>query len=157
MNKLGQLLPVIKSHVDDFFLHAKCYVSLTTFADIFLHKAISMGIIFNHLKLEPPSQVTKFCGTIYDTTSIPVRRIPTAKVSRTLATIYYTRMLDNKGYLSRLTMAVLVGLVQSLDRCIPYNLVNTLLRPMYSDIHAGHSSRLCPSNPAYLHRKGSWS
>ena len=156
-NKLGQLLPVLKSHVDDFFLHAKCYVSLTTFADIFLHRAISMGIIFNTRKLNPPSQITKFCGTIYDTTGIPIRRIPTAKVSRALATIYYTRMLDNKINLSRLTMAVLVGLVQSLDRCIPYNLVNTLLRPLYSDIHAGQDSGLCPSDPTYLHRKGSWS
>ena len=157
MNKLGELLPIIKSHVDDFFLHAKSYESLIKFVEYFLHKAISMGIVFNPLKLEPPSQVTKFCGTVYDTTGIPVRRIPMAKVSRALATIYYTRTLDDEGSLSRLTMAVLIGLLQSLDRCVPYNLVATLLRPLYSDIHADQDVGQVPSDPAYLHRKGGWS
>ena len=157
-NKDGQFLPFLKSHVDDFLSHARTYGELTKFAELLLDTAVAMGIVFNPLKIEPPSQTIKFCGAIYDTTDIPTRTIPVSKISRTLATIHYARFLDQKRSLSCLTLSVLTGLIQSLERYISHKFVNALLRALYSDLHKDSDmTSLLPSDPNYLHRMGSFS
>ena len=134
-NKDGQFIPFLKSHVDDFLSHARTYGELTKFAELLLDTAVAMGIVFNRVKIEPPSQTIKFCGAIYDTTYIPTRTIPVLKISRTLATIHYARFLDQKHSLLCLTLSVPTGLIQSVERYTSNKFANALLHALYSDLH----------------------
>jgi hypothetical protein len=68
------------AHVDDFFLHAPTREKLVTglnhdFKDL----VVEIGMLCNPVKVVPPSQVVKYCGFLYDTTTIPILRIPESK------------------------------------------------------------------------------
>jgi hypothetical protein len=68
--------------------------------------------VCNPNKISPPLQVVKYCGFIYDTVSVPTLRIPVDKRDRALAIISWVT-LRRGSPLSRLCLAVLVGVLQS--------------------------------------------
>lgn len=150
--RTGVFRPKLKSHVDNFSLHAKEHKKLITFGDAVITKAIILGIVFNPLKIDPPSQSIKYCGMIYNTIHVPVRKLPLTKISRIMAVSEYVLQKASKGNILRLTMNVLIGLLQPVVDGIPNNLANTLLRPLYVDLHNGSDvCDLLPSNPSYYH------
>jgi hypothetical protein len=58
-----------------------------------------------------------------------------AKVSRSLATIDFSIRQSRKGELSRLTLAVMTGLLQSLVDGTPQRTGQTYLRELYNELH----------------------
>ena len=146
-NKDDQPLAKLWSMVDDFFIHAatkrQCWQAFKAFLD----HMVRVGFICQARKTHPPSQVQKFCGLLFDTTSIPTLRIPPEKISRCLATMTYIKQLDLEGKLSRLSLSILSGLLQSLVEATPSNLGQTHLRSLYDNIH--HTSPLMGRNLYY--------
>jgi hypothetical protein len=71
----------------------------------------------------------------WDTHRVPTLLVPDNKISRSIATIDYVLMLDDQEILSRLSAAVVGGLLQSLVDVTPSQLGQTYLRSLYDDIH----------------------
>ena len=121
--------------VDDFLIHAptkpKCFKAFTEFMD----HSVRLGFICQKAKTSPPAQVQKFCGLLYDTTKVPCVRVMKSKVSRSTATIKYAARQSLRGNLSRLTLAVTTGLLQSLVDATPQRMGQTYLRELYNELH----------------------
>ena len=121
--------------VDDYFIHSpterKCHEAFGEFMDYMLR----LGFICQKVKTSPPAQVQKFCGLLFDTTGTPKLRIPSSKVSRSLATLDFVIKTNTQGRLSRLTVSVLGGLLQSLVDATPARIGQTYLRGLYNDVH----------------------
>jgi hypothetical protein len=131
----GLPVALIWGMVDDFLVHAptktKCYAAFSEFMD----HTMRLGFICQKVKTSPPAQVQKFCGMLCDTTKHPCIRIPDAKVSRSLATIEYVERQNLQGRLSRLTVSVLSGLLQSLVDGTPQRQGQTYVRDVYHELH----------------------
>jgi hypothetical protein len=121
--------------VDDYLIHSptkqKCSESFGEFMDYMLR----LGFICQKVKTSPPAQVQKFCGLLFDTQETPKLRIPSSKLSRSLATLEFVIKTNARGMLSRLTVAVMGGLLQSLVDATPARLGQTYLRGLYDDVH----------------------
>jgi hypothetical protein len=121
--------------VDDYFIHSptkqKCWEAFGEFMDYMLR----LRFICQKAETSPPAQVQKFCGLLFDTQVTPKLRIPKAKVSRSLATLDFVIKTNARRMLSRLTLAILGGLLQSLVDATPAQLGQTYLRGMYNDVH----------------------
>jgi hypothetical protein len=105
--------------VDDFKIHAPTRAKLVTALNAFMDLALRLGLICQKVKTKPPAQVQKYCGFIYDTTGIPTLKIPADKRSRGLAMIQFLRAGVESMELSRLTLAVVTGLLQSMVEATP--------------------------------------
>ena len=121
--------------VDDYLIHSptkrKCHEAFDEFMDYMLR----LGFICQKVKTSPPAQVQKFCGLLFDTQGTPKLLIPSDKVSRSLATLDYVIKMNTQNNLSRLTVAVLGGLLQSLVDATPARIGQTYLRGLYNDVH----------------------
>jgi hypothetical protein len=121
--------------VDDFLIHAPTRSKCVTAFNEFMDMTVRLGFICQKVKTSPPAQVQKFCGFLYDTSGEPTLLIPAAKVSRAKATLAYLRTLGQQP-LSRLALAVAVGLLQSLVDATPQRIGQTYLRRVYDELHA---------------------
>jgi hypothetical protein len=105
---------LVFSICDDFMVHGptkrKCGQGFSAYMD----HTVRLGFICQKRKTKPPAQVQKFGGLLYDTHGIPKTQIPDAKLSRGLATIDFLDRTNHRGGLSRLSVAVGTGLLQSL-------------------------------------------
>ena len=110
---------LIWAFVDDFKLHAPTRAKLIQVLNAFMDLALRLGLVCQKVKTKPPAQVQKYCGFIYDTTGIPTIWIPEAKRSRGLAMIHFLRAGGTTMELSRLTLAVVMGLFQSMVDAMP--------------------------------------
>ena len=130
-------LPVnlVFSICDDFMVHGptkrKCGEGFSAYMD----HTVRLGFICQKRKTKPPAQIQKFGGLLYDTREVPKTRIPDAKLSRSLATIDYLERTNLRGGLSRLSVAVGTGLLQSLVDATPQRLGQTYLRDLYTELH----------------------
>ena len=130
--------------VDDFLIHAHnqrdCHLALSTFMDM----TVRLGFICQKVKTSAPFQVQKYCGMIYDTRSTPNLRIPINKVSRCVASAKYLLSKPRSQHLSRLSLAVVTGVLQSVVDATPQQVGQTQLRYLYDDLHSleevGHLS-----------------
>jgi hypothetical protein len=123
-------------HVDDFFIHgptqAKTAAALSRFMDL----AVDVGLLCNPAKTEPPQQCAKYCGFFYDTVGVPTLQIPEAKRTRALAIIEYLQS-KRTTTVSRLCLAVTVGILESLVEATPSGLGHTFLRRLVDLLHDG--------------------
>jgi hypothetical protein len=110
---------LIWAFMDDFKIHAPTREKLVTALNAFMDLSLRLGLICQKVKTKPPAQVQKYCGFIYDTTGVPTLRIPEDKRSRGLAMIEYLWAGSENRELSRLTLAVVTGLLQSLVEATP--------------------------------------
>lgn len=122
-------------HVDDIAIHAPTKAKCKAAVDEFMNAALRVGLICQPCKTRPPSQRQKYCGFIYDTTGIPCICIPQDKIDRSVAGIRFLRSGAACEALSRLTLAVVVGRLQSLVGATPYNIGQTYLRRLYDRLH----------------------
>jgi hypothetical protein len=127
---------LVWAFVDDFKIHAPTRAKLITALNAFMDLSLRLGLICQKVKTKPPAQVQKYCGFIYDTTGIPTLKIPEDKRSRGLAMIQFLRAGGESMELSRLTLAVVTGLLQSLVEATPQQVGQTFLRRLYDRIHA---------------------
>jgi hypothetical protein len=126
---------LIWAFVDDFKIHAPTRDKLIMALNAFMDLALRLGLICQKVKTKPPAQVQKYCGFIYDTTGTPTLRIPDTKRSRGLAMIQYLRAGGPTMDLSRLTLAVVTGLMQSMVDATPQRVGQTFLRRLYDRLH----------------------
>jgi hypothetical protein len=124
------------AHVDDYFIHGPTLRKTCLAFNDFMDLSVRLGIICQESKTRPPSQRQKFCGFLYDTTGVPTLLIPPEKVSRAVASIAYLRAGANTGKLARLTLAVVIGRLQSLVDATPQLIGNSYLRRLYDELHA---------------------
>jgi hypothetical protein len=121
--------------VDDYLIHSPTKARCEEAFGQFMEYMLRLGFICQKVKTSPPAQVQKLCGLLFDTRATPKLQIPSAKVSRSLATLDYVVKTNVQGILSRLTVAVLGGLLQSLVGTTPARLGQTYLRGLYNDVH----------------------
>ena len=112
-------------HVDDLLLHGPTPEKVGRALTLVMDEALRMGLICQKKKTIPPCQVMRYCGFDYDTTGIPTLCIPPEKVSKALAFIDFldrgSQELQTKKF-ARLTLSVVVGVLQSLVEATPANL-----------------------------------
>ncbi|KAL3916442.1 MAG: hypothetical protein SGARI_007956, partial [Bacillariaceae sp.] len=130
--------------VDDFLIHAPthrlCAEALTAFLDL----SVECGMLCHPKKLIPPSQEVRYCGFLLDTRGIPTMKIPTEKKERAEAMIQHVLSKPQKQW-SRLALAVLGGVLESLAECTPRRIGHTYLRSLHQQIHpSGEGIGLAP-------------
>jgi hypothetical protein len=130
-------LPAVKIfiHCDDFCVHGPTYAKTIAALDALMDRSLDVGLLFNPKKVDPPSQVAKYCGFLYDTRGMPTIRIPTSKRDRAVAMIDYLHA-RRQGKVSRLALSVMTGLLQSLVDASPSRMGQTFLRHAYDVMHA---------------------
>ena len=72
----GLPVALVWAFVDDFKIHAPTRAKLIMALNAFMDLSLRLGLICQKVKTKPPAQVHKYCGFIYDTTGIPMLRIP---------------------------------------------------------------------------------
>jgi hypothetical protein len=132
----GTPVALIFSMVDDFLVHGHDKETTMRAFTEFMNHSVCLGFICQHIKTSPPAQKQKFCGMIYDTIGVPIHRIPETKVTRGRATVDYLNRANSQGRLSRLTVAVGGGFLQSLVEGTPARIGQTYLRRLYDEMHA---------------------
>ena len=108
-----------------------CQAGLTAFMDF----AVRLGFICQKVKTSPPAQVQKYCGMLFDTRAAPTLRVPPNKVSRCLASIDFLLHRPRSQELSRLSLAVVTGVLQSVVEATPRRVGQAHLRSLYDDLH----------------------
>lgn len=121
--------------VDDFLIHGPTYEKTSKALQFFLDKAVDCGFLFHPKKLVLPQQVVKYCGFLFDTTSVPCLRIPEAKRDRALAICEYLAQSPAHKNWSRLSLAVAVGVLESLTEATPRRLGHTHLKEFHRLVH----------------------
>jgi hypothetical protein len=96
---------------------------------------VLVGLISHPTKLEPPAQIHKFCGFLYDSEGTPKLKIPDNKVVRALVAPLGFLTRGSKTILCRLALAVAVGASQSLVPYTPNAIGAYFLHHVYRNIH----------------------
>ena len=130
------------AHVDDYLVHGPTKKKTCQAFAAFMDLSVRMGFIVQPKKTSPPAQVQTYCGFEYDTSSRPTLRIPQAKQQRAIASIDYLqkfRKTQEKAasthQLARLTLAVVLGRLQSLVDATPQRVGQAYLRRLYTEMH----------------------
>jgi hypothetical protein len=139
--------------VDDFKIHAPTKEKLIQALNAFMDQSLRLGYICQKVKTKPPSQRLKYTGFVYDTSGVPTLLIPEDKRSRALAMIHFLRAGSISMDLSRLTLAVVTGLLQSLVDATPQNVGQTYLRRLYDRLHATNDGRPRPVGAGFYYSK----
>ena len=124
---------LLSAFVDDFAVHGpperKTRLALTAFMDF----AVEVGFLVNPSKVDPPAQVAKYIGFLFDTTGVPTLRVPPTKRSKARAMVDY--VLTQRGQpLPRLVLAVVSGVLEAQVPATPARLGHTYLRRLYNSI-----------------------
>ena len=140
----GRPVAQIYGFVDDFMIHGATRSDARAALSAYMDLTVRLGFICQRVKTSPPAQVQKYCGMLYDTRKIPTLRVPPNKVSRCLASIDYLLSRPRGGSLSRLSLAVVTGVLQSIVDATPRHVGQAHLRALYDDMHlldeTGHLS-----------------
>lgn len=118
--------------VDDFAIHGPDYASTCDALRLFFDAAVEVGLLCNPVKCDPPSQVAKYCGFLFDTRRIPQLRIPVTKRERGHAMIQHLLSQGVKWEHSRLTLAIVAGTLEAMAEATPLRLGHTYLRRLHS-------------------------
>ena len=120
LRKNNQGLPaLIWVFVDNFLIHAPTKRLCLEALNHFLNTALKCSLLCHLKKLNPPSQVVKYCGFILDMTSILCLKIPTAKREKALAMVEHLLEAPPTQTFSQLSLAVVRGTLQSLVQATP--------------------------------------
>ncbi len=130
----GEPCCLVWLHVDDLLLHGSSYERVSIALSWIMDEMVRLGLICQRCKIEPPSQRVKFCGFIYDTSRCPTLEVPTSKISKGLALISFLERGTRQRF-ARLTLAMVVGMLQSLVEATPGNIGASFLRGLYQDLH----------------------
>jgi hypothetical protein len=93
---------------------------------------VDVGLLCHPGKLVPPSPVVQYCGFLFDTTGEPALHIQVDKREKILTAFDFTLQQTE---LSRLSLAIVAGLLESVSPATPSNLGQTYLGSLYGLIH----------------------
>jgi hypothetical protein len=133
IGKDGSPVALAWGHCDDFLLHSPTRVKTLRALHDFLDLAVDVGLLCHPGKLTPPCHVVKYTGYLFDTKSVPTLKIPEYKVDRGLALVAYA--LRHKNHISRLALAVVLGVLESLVEATPSHIGHTYLRRLQYILH----------------------
>jgi hypothetical protein len=122
----------IWAFVDDFAIHGPDYESTCEALRMFFDAAVEVGLLCNPAKCDPPSQVAKYCGFLFDTRGIPKLCIPVSKRERGHAMIQHLLAKGPDWEHSRLTLAIVAGTLEAMAEATPLRLGHTYLRRLHS-------------------------
>jgi hypothetical protein len=131
----GSLVALVFGFVDDFMIHAQTAEDCCQALSFFIDLMVRLGLICQPAKTSPPKQVQKYCGFWYDTRGTPTLHIPPNKVSRCVASVEFLLSRPRAHKLSRLSLAIITGVLQSVVEATPQHLGQTHLRSLYDDLH----------------------
>lgn len=121
--------------VDDFLIHGPDYESTATALTLFLDTAVTVGLLCHPGKLTPPQQEVKYCGFLLNTSGVPRQIMQTGKRERALAMTEYILESPIEKVFSRLALAVVAGVLESLVDGTPHRFGHTHLRHTHSLVH----------------------
>jgi len=105
-------------------------------------------------KVKPPVQTQTFCGFEYDVTGAPTLQVPQDKQDNALALIHFLERGRARGCLSRLTLAIIMGKLQSMVPATAANVGATFLHQLYGVLHEPEEgSPLTPTDVVYYYCK----
>jgi len=96
---------------------------------------VRLGLICQPVKTSAPAQNQKYCGFIYDTRRSPVLRIPANKVLCCLSSAQLLLKRPRNHQLSRLSLAVVTGVLQSIVEATPQHAGQSHLRSLYDNLY----------------------
>ena len=131
----GRPVALVFGFVDDFKIHASTKEDCIAAAEGFMRLFLRLGLVCQPVKTAPPNQQQKYCGFLYDTRGTPTLRVPPSKVSRCVASAKYLLGKPREIGLSRLSLAVVTGVLQSIVEATPQHVGQTYLRALYDDLH----------------------
>jgi hypothetical protein len=124
-------------HVDSIFLHGPTHANRTSALKKILDLTVLVGLICHPTKLNPPGQIQKCCGFLYNSVGTPKLIIPDNEVVRALALLEFL-MRYSITVLCRLALAVVVENLQYLVPATPNAIgayfLHHVYRNMYNDI-----------------------
>jgi len=123
-------------HCDDWLIHGPTFEKTSAALSAFMDVAVEVGMLCNPAKTEPPSHRVKYCGFIYDTSSVPTLEIPPDKRDRALALVVYARTFHGRPF-SRLCLAVVIGVLESLVPVTRSQVGRTMLRRLNDTLVRG--------------------
>jgi hypothetical protein len=128
-------LPAVRvwGHCDDFLIHGPTYQKTADALAAFLDLTVQVGLLCHPGKLTPPAHVVKYTGLLFDTTSTPTLRVPEYKRAKAVAMIEFA--INHRQKLSRLGLAVVVGVLESLVDATPSRIGHTYLRNVQETLH----------------------
>jgi hypothetical protein len=121
------------AHCDDFLIHGPTIDKTTAALIEFLDLAVDFGMLCHPGKLTPPAPIVKYIGFLFDTTAEPCLGIPVSKREKGLALIDY--ITKHKDRVSRLCLAIVTGILESLSEATPSYMGQAYLRKLYTVIH----------------------
>jgi hypothetical protein len=131
---------LIWGHCDDFLIHGPTHAKTTAALTAFLDLVVDVGLLCHPGKLTPPAQVVKYTGLLFDTTGVPKIRIPEYKRAKAAAMVDFA--IHRRDRMSRLGLAVVVGVLESLVEATESRIGHTYLRSLQETLHpkdwAGH-------------------
>lgn len=105
--------------MDNFKIHALTKQKLIVVLNAFMNLALKLGLVCQRVKTKPLAQVQKYCGFIYDTMGVPTLCIPQDKYVRGPAVIQFLKAGRPSIEVSRLTLAIIMELIQSMVEVTP--------------------------------------
>jgi hypothetical protein len=129
----GEPAVLSKGHCDDFLLHGPTFEKTTADLTTFLDCAMDVGLLCHPGKLTSPSHAVKYTGLIFDLASEPILRVPEYKVAKAIAMINY--VLAQHKWISCLSLAVVVGVLESMVKAIPSWVGHTYLQHLHTILH----------------------
>lgn len=148
-SKDGTLTVLVWLHVDDILVHGPTQEKVEEALTFIVNHAMRLGLIIQPAKAELPSQRIQYCGFIYDTTSIPKLEVPRYKLSRALAMVRYL-LSGSYTSLARLTLAIVVGNLQSIVPATSGSIGACFLRALYNDLHSLKETPLLGTKAYYF-------
>jgi hypothetical protein len=124
---------LVWAHCDDFFLHGPTYKKTAAGLTAFLDLTVRVGLLCHPGKLTPPAQIVKYTGLLFDTTSTPTIRLPEYKRAKAVAMIDFA--ISHRQCISRLGLAVLVGVLESMVEGTPSRIGHTYLHNVQGTLH----------------------
>ena len=133
------LVAKVWGFVDDFLIHGPTREITEQALHAFLDLACDVGFLCHPKKCTAPCQQVKYIGFLFDTRGIPVIRIPTEKQERALNMVRHIQRSHITQKFSRLVLAVVAGVLQSLVDATPSFMGNVYLRRSHNLVHPpGH-------------------
>jgi hypothetical protein len=128
-------LPVVLvfGHCDDFLLHGPTWLKTALALRDFLDLCLRVGLLAHPGKLTPPCQEVKYTGFLWNTEGVPTLKVPAYKVDKSLALIDFA--ISKRDSLSRLCLAVIKGVLESIVDATPARTGHTHLRSMEITLH----------------------
>jgi hypothetical protein len=129
----GSPAGLVWAHRDDFLLHGPTYQKTVDGLTAFLDLTVRVGLLCHPGKLTPPTHVVKYRGLLFDTTSTPTTRLPEYNRAKAVAMIDFAK--SHRQRISRLGLAVAVGVLESMVEGTPSRIGHTYLHNVQETLH----------------------